>query len=754
MKRKIDKGRFPLRFKEVICLLSILALSTPAAFSATFQVKKQVVIGGSGFVRLADIVHLFATDTPGIARGGLREGRDFVSLEPIAGALSPRDVREFAFRLTREKLREFRVLRYRAAHVQGARLQIFLGSAAASPRRLVFDEVLSIPGEKDMVLDLDEINFRVIEMGRFPITRVVFRIWPNDGSGPPSGMVSQVRLEKGLSARPGRMQIKALRLEGRIQETIVVPPRSEIVFSVRSREVWKLEGFLGYPEGRDAGYGIFVDGEPIQGRLAGDRGWIYFRDYFPGSAAKDKESVVRLVCSGDAPGFFANVMLSPQGGAGPAPKRIVLYLVDALRGDLGGIPFANLSMAAIFREGTFFPRAYVNATQTSDTLPVIFTGKYKFLLTGMGHERPLVGDSEETLPMFLKKRGFVTAAFLANPWLIFSNSHRGFDYVYTIWNARQDELTNVSGRLPLPMDEETHRFIKKGDLLREIDLFLERNREKPFFIYVHTLETHTPFALPPWKLAHAKGRDPQLMRSVFPNEPDFWKFLQAPRPEQLECIRDLYRDNVLDADRQLRKTYLLFTKRRLDENLLLILTADHGERLFEHRAWGHGGPDMYNEVLHVPLVMNFPRRSLASCTAAAQSIDLFPTIADWATGAADAKRFLGRSLLRCPSGEAGEAGWIFSEGWKHSMFSFISGPRKLIFSDGQAVAFRLDEDPLEQKALAPEDAGFSADEIRRMRGFRKNIGAKSRRAERPSGRALSEEDMRRLKSLGYFNDPD
>jgi arylsulfatase A-like enzyme len=60
----------------------------------------------------------------------------------------------------------------------------------------------------------------------------------------------------------------------------------------------------------------------------------------------------------------------------------------------------------------------------------------------------------------------------------------------------------------------------------------------------------------------------------------------------------------------------------------VIVTADHGE-LFDHNRLGHGGRDLYQGLIHVPLLIHLPgQRQGVHIDQLAQQADLLPTLLD------------------------------------------------------------------------------------------------------------------------------
>src|SRR6185436_20860094 len=66
----------------------------------------------------------------------------------------------------------------------------------------------------------------------------------------------------------------------------------------------------------------------------------------------------------------------------------------------------------------------------------------------------------------------------------------------------------------------------------------------------------------------------------------------------------------------------------LTERTLIVVTADHGEELSDHGAYGHGHA-LYQEQLHVPLIVRFPHaRFRGQVARQVRAFDVMPTILD------------------------------------------------------------------------------------------------------------------------------
>ena len=115
-----------------------------------------------------------------------------------------------------------------------------------------------------------------------------------------------------------------------------------------------------------------------------------------------------------------------------------------------------------------------------------------------------------------------------------------------------------------------------------------------------------------------------------------------------------YDGAIAYADEQLGRLVEALRRAGQLDRTLVVVTADHGEEFYEHRNWRHGN-QLYNEVVHVPLLFRLPGRLPAARRAdLSMLVDVFPTIvglvdgapADEGAGRSRAVRAPGRAVRR------------------------------------------------------------------------------------------------------------
>ena len=120
-------------------------------------------------------------------------------------------------------------------------------------------------------------------------------------------------------------------------------------------------------------------------------------------------------------------------------------------------------------------------------------------------------------------------------------------------------------------------------------------------------------------------------------------WIESPSLESRRLLYDgeiRYNDDYFKIFMDKLEEYKLF------DDTLIIFIADHGEYLGEHNLWKHHPPG-YMQVLHVPLIMVYPK-GLPKNTRIKQSVqllDVMPTILDLANIKNDNLLLQGDSLL-------------------------------------------------------------------------------------------------------------
>jgi arylsulfatase A-like enzyme len=385
----------------------------------------------------------------------------------------------------------------------------------------------------------------------------------------------------------------------------------------------------------------------------------------------------------------------PRGDAAPgrrAARNLVLVLIDTLRADHLSIydrrtrvktPFLDRLAA----ESMVFSRPLVQENWTKPSTATLLTGLYPET-HGTKNEKHVLPRTATMISEHLRSLGFATAAFVANGYV---SSKFGFQRGWDAWTNYVRE--GKPNRAQFVMDDA-------------VAWLGRRPKDRPFFLYVHTIDPHVPY-MPPAKY-----------RALYDDQPYDGPVQATGTAKLLEQVKTgairlndrdkvrleaLYDGEISYHDEHFGRLYDALAASGLLEDTLIVVTADHGEEFFEHGSVGHGH-SMYEELLHVPLVFRLPgaeaRERGAACPAEVGLVDVLPT----------ACAMLG---IECPGGVEGASlvpllAGDAADGWPRAAFSdFLDGQRvarlgrwKLIVRGLSTTLFDLETDPRETEDLS------------------------------------------------------
>jgi arylsulfatase A-like enzyme len=469
--------------------------------------------------------------------------------------------------------------------------------------------------------------------------------------------------------------------------------------------------------------------------------------------------------------LFAIVPNASPTSAQQAPRRGARYNVlfissDDLRPTLGcyGNPIVKTpNIDAIAARGTRFDRAYAQFPLCNPSRSSLLSGRYPTRSGVMDNNSYFRKQHPDivTLPQYFKNQGYASL----RTGKIF---HGGIDDMVSWTEGGEPVDQNIVNRPPSPvatgqgaretndpegapqanrpaptsasdrivvLDGDGETFGDYNVATRAIE-YLERYREKPFFLAVGFVKPHSPPAAP-------KKFFDLYDQNKIPLPPDFNTRPRAPQgfPDISIPHRnaDLFigRDSSPDEAREMIRAYYASTsfmdaqvgrviealdRLHLRENTIIVFWGDHGYHLGEKGKWSKAY-SLWDVGLGVPLIIAMPGQKPQTSGRTVQLLDLYPTLADLA-GLPAPPPVQGRSippLLRKPNAS-----------WNFPAFAVVMFQGKLgrsvtterwhyvEWDEGRAGAMLTDHrsDPLELKNLADE-ARF-ADQVRKMKELLKD----------------------------------
>jgi arylsulfatase A-like enzyme len=394
---------------------------------------------------------------------------------------------------------------------------------------------------------------------------------------------------------------------------------------------------------------------------------------------------------------FALGLLVVACQAPPEPPSIVWIVVDTLRADhlewYGYERATSPGLRPLVDQGILFENAYSPLPQTTPAIASMLTGLYP-ARHGVRGLYLLLHGRNLTAAELLAEAGYETAAFVSSFVMIrdFSNLAQGF--------ASYDDL--VTER-ELYRENYERRAADTLALARE--WLLARTSDRPFFLFIHLIDPHGPYAPPDGFARRFRSREAVEVTGSIP------EYQQIPGMHDLNRYRDLYDGEIAYADQALGGLLDELEQRDLFDEALILFTADHGESMGEHGLYFRHGDDVFQENVHVPLVIKPPRgfglrpRRVVD---AVSHVDLLPTVLA-AVGLTVPEGLDGRDLGPLLRGEVRRPAPVFMStgGPDPSLMAVIEGTRKTVFrrdAHGEGPAsFDLTADPQERAPAAIED---------------------------------------------------
>jgi arylsulfatase A-like enzyme len=128
----------------------------------------------------------------------------------------------------------------------------------------------------------------------------------------------------------------------------------------------------------------------------------------------------------------------------------------------------------------------------------------------------------------------------------------------------------------------------------------------------------------------------------------------VPPPRDILRLRAIYDSAVSYHDARLGDLVAGLQRMGIYDETMIVITADHGEELFEESRCGHGG-SLRETLVRVPLLVHYPPRVAAAVVEeGAEGVDIMPTILD-ALGSDRPAQLQGESLL--PRAAGVDRGW-------------------------------------------------------------------------------------------------
>ncbi|MEM7482156.1 MAG: sulfatase [Acidobacteriota bacterium] len=294
-----------------------------------------------------------------------------------------------------------------------------------------------------------------------------------------------------------------------------------------------------------------------------------------------------------------------------ARPSILLITIDTLRADhlstYGyGLP-TSPALSGLAERGTLFENAFSAASCTAPSHTSLMTGVMpSFHTVGAFNSKFPLEPEAATLAEQLAAAGYETAAVVSNPVL---GPHLGLDQGFEVYDS---DLRGREQNRDQP-EQRVEAALEKARALLASPAF---SGERPYFLWLHLQDPHGPYlpaAEAPTLIEAAAKRDMGEDQTVLPVGTDQSGYRAIPKYQVLPNLEGRvaayvhrYDREIAHLDRQLgRFLEELEATGRLD-NTLLAVTADHGEAFGEDGFYFAHGHSVGLDQVRVPLLLVGP----------------------------------------------------------------------------------------------------------------------------------------------------
>jgi len=319
--------------------------------------------------------------------------------------------------------------------------------------------------------------------------------------------------------------------------------------------------------------------------------------------------------------------------SGKRPNFVFIFADDLGWGDLGC--YGNRQIKTPFldklaAEGTLFTQFYVNGSVCSPSRTAFMTGHYPARHAVHGHFATHAQNKARAMPNWLDPKAHTVTALLRNAG--YTTGHFGKWHLGSGPGAPEpgdygidEHRTRSSNGPQLEVTNDSYFRAKSTTKIvdRTID-FIEKNRDKPFYVNVWTLIPHA---------------------TLHPTDEQMKPYNRyAPRGVPYKGAKQIYYATVSDLDQQVGRLIKRIDELGLAQNTLIVFSSDNGPEDFDignavHSGIGDTGPfrgrkrSLYEGGIRMPFIVRWPARTSAgkvNDTSIIAGVDWLPTVCSFA----------------------------------------------------------------------------------------------------------------------------
>lgn len=308
------------------------------------------------------------------------------------------------------------------------------------------------------------------------------------------------------------------------------------------------------------------------------------------------------------------------------------------------------NMDRLAHEGMQFNHCFCTNSLCAPSRATILTGKYGHKNGIKGNEQKAFDGSQQTLPKLMQAAGYQSA--IVGKWHL-KSAPTGFDY----WHVLPGQGIYHNPEFII-MGKRTHKQGYVTDIITDesIAWIEQRDKDQPFFLMCHFKAPHASHDFDD-KHAHLYNEDlpePSTLLDDYDTrnsaahvDGEFFRLenmykydLREKPPAHLTglALRKWYFQKffkgylkvIASIDDNIGRLLTFLDKKHLTENTIVIYTTDNGFFIGDH-GW-YNKMWMYEESLHLPLVIRYPQEIKPGSTSDAfvMNLDFAPTLLDYA----------------------------------------------------------------------------------------------------------------------------
>ncbi len=272
-------------------------------------------------------------------------------------------------------------------------------------------------------------------------------------------------------------------------------------------------------------------------------------------------------------------------------KNILLITIDALTPfhlDLYDYKRKTAPNLANFaQKSLLFNKAFSQGPNTRPAIASLITSKYvtEIYWSNKKHFIPLKQENL-TFAEILKKEGYHTYGVLTHSYFL---KKFGYNQGFDNWDM---SLISTDGKVAFEQETAHKLYDKFRSIVKTM------KKDEPNFIWLHFFDPH-----------------------------DSYVFRKEAKNYGSKTI-DIYDNEINYTDIYLDKLFKFLKEKKLMDNFIIIITADHGEAFGSHGYVKHGR-SVYNDQMWVPLIIKFPDIKPQIIEHEVAHIDIIPTVLDY-----------------------------------------------------------------------------------------------------------------------------